>query len=346
MFGTKKLKVLIWSVTISLLFIACSQKELANYTITGNTQGTTYSIIIVDDKQSVSKASIDSLFNAFDLVLSTYIEESIISKLNAADSSIRIEDPSGNFKRCYQSALHIFETTNGAFDPSVFPLVEGWGFMKNMQTPLDSVAVDSLMQFVDFTPGKLHDITFSGHSVHLNKKPGFKIDFNAIAQGLSVDLVDEFLRDRGLKNYYIEIGGEIVVKGTNRQGEKWRIGIDTPIEDQSNRTLDNVLVLSDKAIATSGNYRKFYEVNGAKYAHTLNPKSGWPVQHSLLSATVIADNCTVADAYATAFMVLGVDKTLELIKKEKLLLQVYLIYNDAKGNLAHSYSPGLEKYLE
>lgn len=346
MFGTKKLKVLIWSVTINLLFIGCSEKELANYSITGNTQGTTYSIIIVDDKQSVSKESIDSLFNAFDLVLSTYVEESIISKLNAADSSIRIEDPSGNFKRCYQSASHIFETTNGAFDPSVFPLVEGWGFMKNMQTPLDSAAVDSLIQFVDFTPGKLHDITFNDHSVHLNKKPGFKIDFNAIAQGLSVDLVDEFLSDKGLKNYYIEIGGEIIVKGTNRQGEKWRIGIDTPIEDQSNRTLENVLVLSDKAIATSGNYRKFYEVDGVKYAHTLNPKTGWPVQHNLLSATVVADNCAVADAYATAFMVLGVDKTLELIEKEKLLLQVYLIYNDANGNLAHSYSPGLEKYLE
>jgi thiamine biosynthesis lipoprotein len=151
---------------------------------------------------------------------------------------------------------------------------------------------------------------------------------------------------QGLKNYYIEIGGELIVRGKNREGEDWRIGIDTPIENQKNRELENVLSLSNKAVATSGNYRKFYEVNGIKYSHTLNPKTGWPVRHSLLSATVVTDNCADADAYATAFMVLGVDSALQLIEEKKMNIEVYLIYTNAEGEMAHAYTPGFEKYLD
>src|SRR5690606_15753016 len=145
---------------------------------------------------------------------------------------------------------------------------------------------------------------FENNSIQLTKKhPNFKIDFNAVAQGLSVDVVDQFLKAKGYQNYYIEIGGELIVRGHNREGENWRIGIDSPEENLTKRELENVLVLSNKAVATSGNYRKFYEVDGVKYSHTLSPATGFPVRHSLLSATVVANDAGTADAYATAFMV-------------------------------------------
>lgn len=350
MFGTKKHKVRIWSVTISLCFflISCNTVQRDSFEISGETQGTTYNIKVIGDDSNLAKVELDSLFSLFDLSLSTYIDESVISSLNNSMSSTTLIDSTGYFKTCYNEAYRIFENTNGAFDPSVFPLVKGWGFMNNMETPLTQKEVDSILTFVSLDKGKHHTIKFSENTIDFYKiNPNFKIDFNAIAQGLSVDVVDDLLEEKGYTDYYIEIGGELIVRGMNRENVPWTIGIDSPIENATSRELENIIHVSNKAIATSGNYRKFYVADGVKYSHTLNPKTGFPVQHSLLSATVIADKCSIADGYATAFMVLGVENTFAYIKNHpEENIEVYLIYTDHHGEMQSKMSDGFSVYLK
>ena len=356
MSGTKRPWVRTCKNTISFLALfilaACQGEEthsIEGFEFTGETQGTTYRIIIAEENVNFEQREIDSLLHEFDLSLSTYIENSAISQLNNESEWNGVIDSSGFFQRCYQQSEQVYLATSGAFDPSVYPLVEGWGFMRNVETPLSSHKVDSIMQFVSFEKGKLHQILFIEDSIVLQKKDRrFKLDFNAIAQGLSVDVLSDFIKNRGHKNYYIEIGGELVVKGLNRDGQPWKIGIDVPKEEveEDIRQLENVLSVSGKAVATSGNYRKYYEVEGKKYAHTLDSKTGFPVTHSLLSATVITDECAFADAYATAFMVMGLERTKEFLKQHpELKLDVYLLYDDI-GSIGRFVSSGFERYLK
>lgn len=349
MFGRKKPKVLIWSVTISglLLSTACS-KEQQYSEISGETQGTTYTILLVGDGEKVDKQAIDSIFSRFDQALSTYIPSSVISQINNASDSIRIVDSTGFFKTCYELSEAIYQSSDGAFDPSVFPLIKAWGFMDNMETPPSEREIDSILQYVSFEKNRLHHIEFNGNEIIVKKSnSGFKLDFNAIAQGYSVDVVADFLRKKGYRNFYVEIGGEVVVEGTNRTGDPWRIGIDAPKEGMENRELENILHVSNVAIATSGNYRKFYEVDGVKYAHTLDPKTGKPVNHSLLSATVLAESAAVADAYATAFMVLGDTASLRFVEVHpELNLEVYLLYADSHGEIKRLMSDNFSRFFE
>ncbi len=312
----------------------------------GETQGTTYRIILAEEDANFSKVEIDSLLNQFDSSLSTYIDTSVISQLNSAQSEISIPDKTGFFKACYQKSVELFQVTGGAFDPSVFPLVKGWGFMDNMEEPLTKMEIDSILKFVGF--GKLHTVAFEDPVIHLRKShSGYKLDFNAIAQGYSVDVLHDFLKKKGHENFFVEIGGEIRVSGVNREGNKWRIGVDTPKDSLEERVLENIIYLSDKAIATSGNYRKFYIRDGVKYAHTLDPKTGFPVQHSLLSATVIAGNCASADAFATAFMVMGAEKSIDFVEKyPELNIDIYLLEADASGGIKRWMSKGFEQFLK
>ena len=341
------------SVIISLFVLySCGEEvespvELSALEITGEAQGTTYSIIICDSNIAVTKSEIDSVLTAFDQVLSTYVESSVISKMNNASDSIRVIDSTGYFKRCYDRSLEVYQNTNGAFDPSVFPLVKGWGFMQSPQEPISKEEVDSLLAFVSFEPGELFDITFSGDEIFYQKKnAAYRLDFNAVAQGLSVDVLKEFLDGKGAKNYYLELGGELIISGKNREGDNWRIGIDAPIDSLDQRVLENIIHISNKAVATSGNYRKYYVKDGVKYAHTIDPITGYPVRHTLLSATVISDDCAKADAYATAFMVLGKEKTIQLLDDLEASLDVYLIYSDDSGDLKHWYTTGFQSYLK
>jgi thiamine biosynthesis lipoprotein len=203
---------------------------------------------------------------------------------------------------------------------------------------------------VSFEQHKLHSLYFErGASLITMKKhvPEFKMDFNAIAQGLSVDVLYTYIEAKGYKNFFVEIGGELKVKGKNKDGVKWKIAIDSPIENLQQRQLDTVVHISNRGIATSGNYRKFYVKDGVKYSHTLNPKTGKPVTHSLLSATVIADKCSSADGYATAFMVMGTEEALHFVKQHPALkLEVYLLYADEKGEIQHRMSDGFSNYLK
>ena len=352
MFGTMKHKAPIWCAIFSslLVFASCNSpstpEERPRVSIKGETQGTTYEIIVCDPEVLVTKAEIDSVLKAFDGSLSTYQPTSVVSQLNDASTERTIEDKTGFFKTCYQESQKVYALTDGAFDPSVYPLVKGWGFMDNIQDPLSQSEVDSLLQFVGFD--RLHTIAFTGNSIALTKEiPGYKLDFNAIAQGYSVDVLDQFLKKRGQKNYYIEIGGELMLRGTNAQSEKWAIGIDVPEENSTTHSVENCVRLSNEAIATSGNYRKFYEKGGKKYAHSIDPKTGYPVEHSLLSVSVIAPTCAEADAYATAFMVFGTAKTLEFVKEHpELKLKVYLLESKKDGSIKRLMSENFKSYLD
>jgi len=314
----------------------------------GNTQGTTYAVIVNDDIDLLHN-EIDETLHVFDLALSSYISNSVVSRLNNYSAGLfKYKDSLKFFNRCIEQSRLVYEISSGAFDPTVYSLVDGWGFMKNIEQVPDSSVVDSLRALIGFKDG--HHFKFnplgqdSLYSI-VKTTPNAKLDFNALAQGLSVDVICELLESKGAKNYFVEIGGEVRVKGLNSEGNLWTIGIDKPVEKSNslNRVLQEIVQLDNKAIATSGSYRKFYEKNGVKYSHTLNPSTGYPVKHSLLSATVVADNCALADGLATAFMVMGPEKSVKFIKTHQDLdIELFLIFHNSKGRQETYMSKGFK----
>jgi len=295
--------------------LACSSStKPVSVHYTGFTQGTTYSIIIADQNQNIhiSQQEIERTLTEFDTMFSTYIEQSHISKINRATSSYSFRDDNHLFRECYQLAQQIYTLSDGLFDPTVYPLVKSWGFFDKDERVPSQQEIDSISAFIDFQPGKLHEVIFKNDSVLFTKKnSAFKLDFNAIAQGFSVDVVARLLNKFGYENYCIEIGGEMYVRGHNQKKEKWNIGIENPtIDKQTIATLS----LTDCGIATSGTYRNFFEREGTRYAHILHPKTGFPIQTDIISVTVMAPTAILADAYATVFVSWGTQKTIEFIQ--------------------------------
>lgn len=346
------------------LLFACNSNSTSNEhvyqakTISGNTQGTTYTIIADDNRIVDLQVEIDSILLDFDKCLSSYRDSSIISIFsNGAEEKYEFQDINGYFLRCFQLSEEIYKISNGAFDPSVFPLVSAWGFMKNPALEMTQNEVDSVKNLIGFNRNVDYQLTTtskekSKHTQFTLEKlrPSLKLDFNAIAQGLAVDVVYEYLEEQGFQNFYVEIGGELRVKGKNKEGQFWRIGIDVADENNTtnteNRQLQAVIAIDNKAVATSGSYRKFYEKDGVKRSHTINPLTGYPVQHSLVSATVLAENTATADAMATVFMVWGVEKTIAFVNENKQLkLEILLQYFDEKGKLVTHFSSGMEKLV-
>lgn len=313
---------------------ACSDTtlETVNY---GLAQGTTYSIRYIQEEKHDYQKSIDSILIDIDKSMSLWVETSLISKVNRGDSAV-VLDP--HFVNVLKRSIKIGQETNGSFDVTVAPLVKAWGFNNGKFQQLDSAVVDSMKNLVGYQYIQLYR-----NRVQL--KENQQLDFNAIAQGYSVDVICLFLASKGINNYMVEVGGELRTKGKNREGNIWRIGIDKPQEelDAENR-FQIVLNLPDKALATSGNYRKFFtDENGMKYVHTINPKSGYPVKSNLLSATIIADQCMDADAYATACMVDGSNKAQQLIESKKEL-EGYLIYSNSKGEIQEWFSTNFKNF--
>ncbi len=273
--------------------------------------------------------------NIFNRSLSTYDNESIISRFNQNDPEVLADQ---YFSICFERAYEISQLTQGAFDMTVAPLVNVWGFGFTQKDSVYPELIDSLLQFtgyekVSLSEGKL-----------IKDDPRIMLDASAIAKGLGVDVVSDFLESKGVVNYLVEIGGELRCKGVNKKGVDWTVGIDKPIENLMERELQVVLNLTNSAMATSGNYRQFYVEDGVKYSHTIDPRSGYPVRHSLLSATVIASDCMTADAYATAFMVLGLEKTKQLVEEDPNL-EAYLIYSDENDEIATWVSVGMQGKL-
>ena len=259
-----------------------------------------------------------------DTSLSVFNQLSTLSAINSGKS----ERTDAMLYEVLTKARHISQSCQGAFDVTVMPLVNAWGFgFKKGEFPSDA-QIDSLRQFVGY-----QRIELTRDSLLKKADSRIMIDCGAIAKGYSVDCVARVLREHGVRNYMIEIGGEVVTKGRNPEGSPWKIGISRPVEnDSSEAGLQTVLELENAALATSGNYHNFYVRNGRKYAHTIDPRTGYPVEHSLLSATVIAPDCATADAYATAFMVMGLDKAKQILEKNKSL-KAYLIFADEQGKL-------------
>jgi len=316
----KKIQLL---VLAALLMFACQPSKKDYQFNEGYIWGTIYHIIYDNPKGNDLHEEIKVKMNEFDHSLSTYKPNSIISRVNNNDTTVILDH---YFETVFKRSLEISKITNGAFDMTVAPLVNAWGFgFKNKLEPED-IPVDSLLQIVGY-----NKVSLQNHKV-IKSDLRIMFDPSAIAKGYGVDVVADFLESKGISNYMVEIGGEIRVKGVSDKNRKWRVGIDRPIDDPSlqKREIQDVLSMEDGAMATSGNYRQFYIKNGKKYAHTIDPKLGYPVQHSLLSASVIAPDCMTADAYATAFMVLGLEKSKAIVEQDPNL-EAYFIYADEEG---------------
>ena len=320
-------KRLIWQLPfltlliVGTILIIRQQQNTPYQRNSGFIFGTTYTITYQHDKDLHHE--LKAKMQEVDQALSMFNGESIISKVNR-NETVTLSDM---FLDVYRLAAEVSNDTYGAFDITVAPLVNAWGFgFKNGQMPTDQ-QVDSIRQFVGYNKVRLEKVQ-DQYKV-IKSDPRTMLDCSAIAKGYGVDQVAKLLNDKGIKNYMVEIGGEVVTHGISDKRLPWKIGVVKPTDDSLNvgNELQTVLNITDKAMATSGNYRNFYYKGGKKYAHTINPKTGRPVQHSLLSATVLCDNCAKADAYATSFMVMGLDGARRMLERHPEMM-AYLIYDD------------------
>ncbi len=331
-------KIHIGLLLSSVVLAACTSlnpgKEVK---LEGLAQGTYYAVTYYDKNGTNHQASIDSFFKAFDLSASVYLNESVISRFNNNDSTVIADEA---FTNVFNKAMEVSEKTDGAFDITIMPLVNAWGFGFTDPMKVGQKQVDSLLPYVNYRNVSL----INGRLV--KKYPEIKVDFNAIAQGYSADLIGEMLEARGIENYLVDVGGEVLAKGKKAGNKPWKVGIEKPTKDADDpRVLNAVVNLTDKALATSGNYRRFFIKDGIRYSHTLDPKTGFPVKHTVLSVSVLANDCMTADAYATAFMVMGLEKTQEFISRNPGI-DAYLIYSDTSGALKTWASPGILELID
>ena len=310
----------------------CTPVQQYRYT-EGKIYGTFYHISYASDEDL--KEEILRQMESVNASLSMFNPESVIARLNRNET----DSTDALFQKMYAMALQVNRKTEGAFDITVGPLVNAWGFGFKQNSFPDSARIDTLRQFIGMdlltlTEGKLQ-----------KKYPEITLDASSIAKGLGVDLVAEYFERKGLNDYMVEIGGEVWAKGQSSKKRPWRIGIDRPEEDVTarNRRLQMIAGLSQGALATSGNYRNFYVHDGKKYAHTINPKTGYPVQTEVLSASVYAPTCMEADAYATAFMVLGLQKARQIVLADPELEGAFIYLEE--GKMKNWISPGFEKLI-
>ena len=326
---------------IYLVFLSCEAIDSGKIKFTGKTMGTTYSIIISGLKSNIKfkdqiAHKVDSTLKSINMQMSTYIEESEISKFN--ESATMSIYPSLEFLDVLEYGRELSKSTDGMFDITVAPLVELWGFtdQKLSWVPPDKLDINRSL-------GNIGNRTWnivSGELVKLN--PDMKIDVNAIAKGFGVDIISNLLKSLGYNNYMVEIGGEVYCSGKNDKDELWKIGVELPSFDT--RILSRVVGLSDAAMATSGDYRNYYTYDGKNYSHTINPESGTPIEHSLASVTVISKTCMDADGLATALLVMGTNKAIDYIEKNDLA-ECLLIERDENGDFRSFMSSGFGAYL-
>ena len=322
-------------LVIGTIYIINRQHNTPYQRIQGFVFGTTYHITYQGEENL--QQEIEAELRKVDLSLSTFNEKSVISRINRNESM----QTDGMFRTVFEKARTVSQATDGAFDITVAPLVNVWGFGFKNSTRPSAHTIDSLKALIGY-----RKVTLKGHTIR-KEHPDIMLDCSAIAKGFGVDVVAAFLNRKGIDNFMVEIGGEVVTRGINPNRKPWQIGITKPVDDSLNvqQDIQTIIRMENKALATSGNYRNFYYKGGKKYAHTIDPATGYPVQHSLLSATVIADDCATADAYATAFMVTGIDKAKAILNKHPELV-AYFIYADGGGRNAVWFSPTLKKLIE
>lgn len=331
-------KKLLWQVPFLLFLIIGTvvilKKQPPFRTNEGMVFGTIYKITYQhdDDLQEDIKQALMEVDNS----LSPYNPNSIITRINHNEDTTL----NAHFTHVYGLAQQISAETEGAFDITVAPLVNAWGFGFKHSIDIAPNVIDSLRQFVGYQKTRMEG------SKIVKDDERLMLDCSAIAKGYGVDVVAHTLDQKGVKHYMVDIGGEVVLKGKSPRMKDWRIGINKPIEDSLsvNQELQTILEISDIGMATSGNYRKFYYKDGKRYAHTIDPRLGTPVQHNILSATVLAKDCTTADAYATAFMVMGLEKALDFCQKHPELNAYFICDGEGESYEIH-YTPGMEKYI-
>lgn len=319
-----------------LLLLGCGPTApLQRQQYQGGALGTSYSIIVYAAGQRDFTEQIDSVFAVMNHSMSTYVPDSDISRINGGDTTVVVD---AMFREVFRTSRDIWQASGGAFDPTVGVLVDAWGFGPGQSLEMDSLKVDSLLEYVGFE--KVH-LTPEGR---IRKAvPQLRLDFNAIAKGYSIDRLAAMLDGAGIAHYLIEVGGEVRARGGNpEKGEPWRIGIDDP-QVTEGRAIKRVIALQDRSMASSGNYRKFRvdPETGAKFVHTIDPHTGYTRASNILAASVLAPNCMVADGYATTLMAMPLADSQKLLEADNDL-DAYIIYLDAGGNVAEFMTEGFK----
>lgn len=314
-----------WLLLLTLPICSCRDNKPVFGNFKGFAQGSTYSIVYDNNKNidpGELKQKVDKILRDFDYSLSLYNDSSILSRINRNEKAV----PDSFFTEVFRKSVIISEMTEGAFDVTVGPLVRAWGFGPDAHKSFTEAKRDSLLKLVGMNKVSLIN------GVLVKSNPHISLDFNAIAQGYSVDVICRFFDNLGIKNYLVEIGGEVKARGT-KAGNLWRIGIDKPVDNNMTpgQSLQAILKMTDKAISTSGNYRKFYIEDGVKYSHHIDPRTGYTTKNTLLSVSIIADECAMADGVATGCLVMGKDRAIEFIERHPEF-EAYMVYSDDNGN--------------
>lgn len=328
---------ILWLIALILgtIFVLNKNNNREPYnTVSGGIFGTIYHITYQYDGNL--KPEIEQELKKFDASLSPFNNKSVISRINRNETA----QTDSFFRTVFKRSMEISQLTGGAFDITIAPLANAWGFgFKKGDWPTPNT-IDSLQQLIGYGKIELRGDTVYKHD------PRIMISASAIAKGYAVDVIAKLLDRKGIKNYLVEIGGEIVASGINSRKENWRIAINKPVDDSLavNQEQYAVLELTGKGLATSGNYRNYYYKDGKKYAHTIDPTTGYPVEHNLLSTTVIASDCMTADALATAFMVMGLKKAEEFTRQYPDIA-AYFIYTDEDGTYRSSSTESMKQYI-
>jgi FAD:protein FMN transferase len=327
-------KSLFFLLVAVILLSSCGGKnrELQLVSFRGVVFGTYYSVAYYSSDARSYQAAIDSLFSSFNQSVSYYDPNSVISRINRNETTLGDE----YFINVLRKSLEIAEITSGAFDPTVSPLVNAWGFGFSEKIPLSNSQIDSLKNITGYKRVSINN------SHVIKEVPEIQFDFNAIAKGYAADLAGLLLEERGIKTYMVEIGGDLIARGLKPDGTGWRIGLEQPAKNMYEAQEWAFLVeMHDKAVATSGSYRKYYEEGGQRFSHTIDPQTGRPVNHNLLSVSVFADDSMTADAFATAFMVMGYEKSKDFVESRNDL-QAFFIYSEGPDAYGTYTTPGLK----
>lgn len=328
------LSIIIVSIFFSLFGCKPNQKKI---NITGEAQGTYYSITYFDSDGRDFQVQVDSLLRIIDLSVSLWVDESVLSRVNRGDSTVVLDKI---FTDNFALSQQMGDLSDGYFDFTIGPLVGAWGFHRKNKMDLNQAKIDSLKQLVNFRNVSL----VNGKVFRADSRMSF--DFNAIAQGYSVDLLAAFFDDKGVNSYVIDLGGEIFARNRKTDGTMWKVGIESPASSKDDeRTLQVVVKLENKGLATSGSYRKYFEKDGHRYSHAIDPKTGYPVDHHVLSVTVLAESAAKADALATAFMVMGLEKSIQMLEKTSEVDAYFIFWNNDKTFGTYA-TKGMEAIIE
>jgi FAD:protein FMN transferase len=307
------------------------------FKISGFAQGTTYNVTYYAYNSAVSKKQVDSIFSVIDNSMSLYKKKSLINQFNASSKGVVTD---GHFKKVIQKSLEVYKLSDGLFDVTVKPLVQAWGFGV---TPVSGIPTQNVINKV---------LKYSGSdklklkNSYLQKiNPAIQVDLNGIAQGYSVDVIATFLKEKGIENYLVELGGEIRVKGKNQLTNKqFLIGIESASHNEEQPSYDKVITVKEGAVTTSGNYRKYYANGGKIISHLINPKTGHPIQNEMISATVWAKDAITADAFDNVFMAMGIQKSFTYLNKHNTM-EAYFIYKKNDGTIADTATAGFKKWI-